>query len=186
MSKSRATIYVGVFAEARAAPWSAGPHASSRARHSARCRMLPPMTPEQRALVIQFFDTQIPFNRLLGLSVRELGEGRAIIDVPFRADLIGDPTRPALHGGVLSATIDAAGGAAAFTQVSLPHDRISTIDLRVDYLRPAELRDFVCEGTVSRMGNRVASVDIVAYHAGESDRLIATGKAVYSIRRSDQ
>jgi uncharacterized protein (TIGR00369 family) len=86
---------------------------------------------------------------------------------------------------VLSALIDAAGGAAAFSRVSMPHDRLSTIDLRIDYLRPADLKDLVAEANVSRMGNRVASVDINLFHEDDPDRLIATGKAVYNVKRRD-
>ncbi len=127
-----------------------------------------------------FFDEQIPFNRLLGLTVDELGDGFARVAVPYAPELVGDPERPALHGGVLSATIDAA----AFTQVNGPGDRISTIDLRVDYLRPAELRDILAEARVMRMGNRVASVDVLVFHKGHPDTPIASGKAVYSIKRA--
>lgn len=130
------------------------------------------------------FDEQIPFNKLVGMKVTILDDGHATIRVPFKPELVGDPKRPALHGGVLSALIDAAGGAAAFTRVNLPGDTLSTLDMRVDYLRPAALRDVIAEARVSRMGNRVASVDIVCYHEGESDRHLATGKAVYSVRRA--
>ena len=139
----------------------------------------------QRKLIIAFFRDGIPFNKVLGLEVMELSEGFARVRIPYRDELIGDPSRPALHGGVLSATIDATAGAAAFTLVSMPQDRISTIDLRVDYLRPGELRDVICEARVSRMGNRVASVDAWAFHPDEQDRPIATGKAVYNVRRAD-
>lgn len=143
------------------------------------------LTDASKELLITFFRRQIPFNAVLGLEVDELGEGFARIRVPFRPELVGDPVRPALHGGVLSATIDATGGAAAFTLVDLPGDRLSTIDLRVDYLRPGELKDVVCEGTVTRMGNRVASVDVVCFHPEASERLIATGKGVYSVKRAE-
>ena len=123
------------------------------------------------------------FNRFLGLEIARLDEGFARVAIPFRDHLVGDPERPALHGGVLSAAIDAAGGAAAFTLIELPDDRLSTIDLRVDYLRPAGLQRLVCEARVSRMGNRIASVDVIAFHGEERDAPVATGKAVYSVRR---
>jgi uncharacterized protein (TIGR00369 family) len=134
-------------------------------------------------LLTVFFRHQIPFNKVLGLEVDELADGFARVRIPYRAELIGDPMRPALHGGVLSAALDATAGAAAFTLVTMPHDRISTIDLRVDYLRPGELKDVLCEARVSRMGNRVASVDAVAYHGDERDRPVATAKAVYNVKR---
>jgi uncharacterized protein (TIGR00369 family) len=144
------------------------------------------MTSESEAfsLLREFMEQRVPFNRSLGITVTELRPGFATLAVPFRPDLVGDPDRPALHGGVLSALIDAAGGAAAFSLVALPDDRVSTIDLRVDYLRPAELLDLRAEATVTRMGNRVASVDVRCFHPGASDRLIATGKAVYNVRRA--
>jgi uncharacterized protein (TIGR00369 family) len=133
-------------------------------------------------MVRHFMADQIPFNRVLGIEVGELREGFARLEVPFRPELVGDPFKPALHGGVLSAVIDACGGAAVFTMV-VPPDTISTIDLRIDYLRPGQTRRIVCESTVARMGNRVASVDSRVYHPDAPDRLIATGKAVYSVKR---
>ena len=137
----------------------------------------------QRKLLTTFFGQGIPFNKILGLEIVELSDGYAKTRIPYRAELIGDPTRPALHGGVLSATIDATAGAAAFTMVTMPHDRISTIDLRIDYLRPGELKDVLCEARVRRMGNRVASVDAFAFHPDERDTPVATGKAVYNVKR---
>jgi uncharacterized protein (TIGR00369 family) len=80
--------------------------------------------------------------------------------------------------------MDACGGAAACTLLE-DGERLSTIDLRVDYLRPAELRDLLCRGEVVRSGNRVATVDIVCHH-GDETRLIATAKAVYSLYRNDR
>jgi uncharacterized protein (TIGR00369 family) len=129
-------------------------------------------------------EERIPFNQLLGMRVAELREGYARLEIPFRPELIGDPLRPALHGGVLSALIDACGGAAAFTLIT-PPETVSTIDLRIDYLRPGEQKTLVCESTVSRMGNRVASVDSRIFHPDEPERTIATGKAVYNVRRLD-
>ena len=133
-------------------------------------------------MVRLFMSEQIPFNKVLGIQVGELREGFARLEVPFKPELIGDPFRPALHGGVLSAVIDACGGAAAFTMI-VPPDTLSTIDLRVDYLRPAEPKLFVCESTVARLGNRVASVDSRCFHPDAPDKIIATGKAVYNVKR---
>jgi uncharacterized protein (TIGR00369 family) len=136
------------------------------------------------ALVKQFMAEQIPFNKVLGITATALREGFARLEIPFRPELIGDPFRPALHGGVISALIDTAGGAAAFTMI-VPPDTVSTIDLRVDYLRPGEKKTLVCESTVTRMGNRVACVDSLVFHDAR-DRLIATGKGVYNVKRADR
>jgi uncharacterized protein (TIGR00369 family) len=138
--------------------------------------------PEIREQVRKFMTELIPFNRYLGFELTELRKGFARLEVPFRPELVGDPFRPALHGGVISALADTCGGAAAFTMIT-PPDKVSTIDLRVDYLRPGELRRLCSDGTVTRMGNRVASVDVKVYHPEKPDRLIATAKAVYNVHR---
>ncbi len=124
----------------------------------------------------------IPFNRLLGLVLDELREGYCKMSVPFRDELIGDPARPALHGGVLSAVIDTCGGAAIWTQCE-EGDVLSTVDLRVDYLRPGQPRDFIVEGRVLRLGNRVGVAEMIAYHLGSESKPIASGKGVYNVRR---
>jgi uncharacterized protein (TIGR00369 family) len=138
--------------------------------------------PEILEQVRKFMTELIPFNRFLGFELTDLREGFARLEVPFRPEFVGDPFRPALHGGVISALVDTCGGAAAFTMIT-PPDKVSTIDLRVDYLRPAELKRLASDATVTRMGNRVASVDVKVFHLDAPDRLIATGKCVYNVNR---
>lgn len=138
--------------------------------------------PEVVELIRNFMENQIPFNRYLGIKATELKEGFARLEVPFRPELIGDPLRPAIHGGVLSTLIDTCGGAAAFTLIT-PPDTLSTIDLRVDYLRPGLQKTLVCEAKVTRLGNYVASVDMMVFHPDEPGVLIATGKGTYNIKR---
>jgi uncharacterized protein (TIGR00369 family) len=58
----------------------------------------------------------------------------------------------------------------------------STIDLRVDYLRPAKLETLVAEARVVRMGNRVGVVDVSVYHPRAPSETIATGKGVYNVK----
>lgn len=133
------------------------------------------------AFVRRLIDDEIPFNRVLGLRVRDVAHGMAVLEIPFRAELIGDRERPALHGGVVSALADTCGGAAVWTAVG-PHDRVSTIDLRVDYLRPGRAETLVASGHVLRVGNRVGVVNIVVTHDGDPQP-IAEAKGVYAIKR---
>jgi uncharacterized protein (TIGR00369 family) len=133
-------------------------------------------------LVRLVISDRIPFNAYLGIRVAELREGFARLELPFRPELVGDPVRPALHGGAIGTLIDTAGGAAAMTMIGA-RGTVSTIDLRVDYLRPGQMKTLICESTVARMGNRVASVDARVFHPDALDHLIATGKGVYSVRR---
>jgi uncharacterized protein (TIGR00369 family) len=129
----------------------------------------------------QMMEEFIPFNAFLGMRVRDVAKGFVAIEIPFRPELVGDPLRPALHGGVLSALADTCGGAAVWIDVQDSSSRVSTIDLRIDYLRPARLETIVAEGRVVRLGNRVGVVDMRLYNAPTPDLTVATGKGVYNI-----
>jgi len=134
----------------------------------------------------QVMEEMIPFNRYLGVRAIDVRKGFARLEVPFRDELVGDPLRPALHGGVLSALADTCGGAAVWVSIDDERARISTIDLRIDYLRPARLVDVIAEASVVRLGNRVGVAEMVAYHEGRKHEPVATGTAVYNVRRSGE
>ena len=123
----------------------------------------------------------IPFNAFLGMKVAELRNGYACIELPFRDDFIGDPIRRALHGGVLSTLADTAGGIAVWSQLAHGNSRVSTIDLRVDYLRPGKPELIAVEATVVRQGNRVGVSDMRLFHPSSREETVATGKGVYNI-----
>lgn len=132
----------------------------------------------------------IPFNRALGLRIDRLRRGACVMRVPWNDRFIGDPFRPAVHGGVISALIDTAGGAACFSMLERPEDRVSTVDLRVDYLAPGPSADLVCEARVVRMGNRVAVARMELWggdlpRPGSEARAhpVATGQGVYNVVR---
>jgi uncharacterized protein (TIGR00369 family) len=133
-------------------------------------------------LVRNVVETMIPFNTFLGIKCTGIGAGYCRFELPFRDELIGDPLRRAIHGGVISTLIDACGGAAVWTKME-PADAVSTIDLRVDFLRPGGQELVVVEAHVVRLGNRVAVVDMRVFHPSAPERTIATGKGVYNVKR---
>jgi uncharacterized protein (TIGR00369 family) len=131
------------------------------------------------------FMNQIPFNRWLGIEVVSLEPGFARMELPYRKELVGDISRPALHGGVTSTLLDTCGGAALITNIE-PVDRLSTVDLRIDYLRPGACERVIVEARVLRVGNRVGVCDMIAYQSDGRDAPIAIGRGVYNvIRRPD-
>jgi uncharacterized protein (TIGR00369 family) len=140
------------------------------------------LDPTMRGSIERFFAEEIPFNRYLGLRLVSLERGVARLHLPFKPELVGDPFRPALHGGVISAALDTAGGAAVFSMLALG-DRVSTVDIRVDYLRPGRLEDLFAEATIKRVGNRMGVTAIRAYHASAPDESVAEAMGVYNIRR---
>jgi uncharacterized protein (TIGR00369 family) len=131
--------------------------------------------------LIEAFETGIPFNRFLGVRVEGLTEGEAFLRIPFKDELIGDFRRPALHGGVTSALVDAAGGLAVWSTLA-DGATVSTIDLRVDYLRPGLEADLFCKAEVMRIGNRVG-VSTMSVHQGDPSAPIAEARGVYNIKR---
>ncbi len=131
----------------------------------------------------RFMQQMVPFNRHLGMRVGGLDEGRARLELPFREEFIGDPFRPALHGGLISTLVDTCGGLAVATTFQNIEDRASTVDLRVDYLRPGRMEDLIAEARVVRAGNRVAVVALSAFHPGAQEAPVASGTGVYNVRR---
>ena len=131
--------------------------------------------------LIQMMEAFVPFNRFLGIKVSSVKAGFVRMEIPFREELIGDPLRPALHGGVISALADTAGGMAVWSQVDDERSRVSTIDLRIDYLRPAKLETLIAEASVVRLGNRVGVADVRLFQPSAADATVATGKGVYNV-----
>jgi uncharacterized protein (TIGR00369 family) len=134
------------------------------------------------ATLTRLVEEFIPFNKFLGMRVGSIKKGFARLEIPFRPELIGDPLRPALHGGVISTLADTAGGMAVWSGVSDERSRVSTIDLRVDYLRPGRLENLVAEAVVVRHGKTVGVADVRLFHPGAESDTVATGKGVYSVR----
>lgn len=136
------------------------------------------MEPSER--LVELFEQLIPFNKTLGMKVDDIGDGTCVIRVPARAEHIGNFVLPAIHGGVLSALADSAGGLAVFTRLDDRHS-CATLDLRIDYLRPARAdQDLVARAEVVRLGNRVAVVNVDIFHP-EDERPLAQVRAAYNV-----
>ncbi|CAN1554924.1 PaaI HGG motif-containing thioesterase, possibly involved in aromatic compounds catabolism [Paracoccaceae bacterium] len=96
---------------------------------------MPDPMPDTLTIARQFIDA-LPHSRALGMRLEAIGEGVATISMPYDPRLIGDPQTGVIHGGAVSALMDTACGAAV---MSHPAAGLSTatLDLRIDYMRPA-------------------------------------------------
>jgi uncharacterized protein (TIGR00369 family) len=82
-----------------------------------------------------FVDERTPHNRRLGLRLASVGPGEATCRLPYSAELAGDPNTGALFGGVTTALIDVASGAAVCMQLGRLRP-MATLEMRIDSLRP--------------------------------------------------
>lgn len=149
-----------------------------------------PLHPDIVETIRKYFEDVIPFNRLLGLRVAGIDAEASRLEFDMRPDLVGNATKGILHGGVISAVLDAVGGMAAIAgAMSRPEldeaarlavaTRIGTIDLRVDYLRPAIGETFSAVARTMRVGMTVAVTRMELHD--EDDKLLAVGTGTYIV-----
>ena len=117
-----------------------------------------------------------PFMAAFGLEVVSCNpeKGELIVRAPFRALCERLPGTGQWHGGPIAGLIDSVGDYAAAAQLGRP---LPTIDLRIDYLRPAIDTDLTFRAVVRRSGRTVAVVDVEV--SSDKGALIALGRCVY-------
>jgi uncharacterized protein (TIGR00369 family) len=110
-----------------------------------------------------------PHCEYIGMESVELGPCFATLRLPFKAELVGDPMRGVVFGGVITTLIDHTAGLSVFC--SLEEMRaIATLDLRIDYLRAAEPgTDLIGHAECYKMTTNVAFVRAVAYERDRND-----------------
>lgn len=104
------------------------------------------------------FTEAVPHVRALGIVLEYARSDQVCARLPARAELVGDPRRGLIHGGAITTLIDSVSGIAVFARLGVA-ERIATLDLRVDYLRPASAdRDLRCEAECYRLTSQIAFV----------------------------
>lgn len=130
--------------------------------------------------VSRSFVDGIPHNKALGMKVVEFRKAEAVFVLPYDKKLVGNPDSGVLHGGAITALIDACSGAAVFAALNewVP---IATLDLRIDYIRAGEPgREIHAHATCYRTTRNVAFTRAVAYHDDEADP-IATSMGTFML-----
>lgn len=137
------------------------------------------------------FEEKIVFNSVLGLTITELRPEQVVGRIGMKPELVGHYLHNRLHGGVISAGLDAMGGLAVMAAIGARHmdeapqqrlhrfGKLGTIDLRIDYLRPGVGEQFELRAEVLRLGSRVASTRME--FLGAEGRLLAAGAGAYMI-----
>ena len=137
------------------------------------------------------FEEKIVFNQVLGLKIISLTPTVVRARIDMKPTLIGHYAHNRIHGGVISAGLDAMGGLAVMAAIGARHmnetseqrlhrfSKLGTIDLRVDYLRPGIGEWFELRAEVMRLGSRVASTRME--FLGANGELMSTGTAAYIV-----
>ncbi len=139
------------------------------------------------SMLMDIYNTKMPFNKLLGIEVTKLSLEKAVITIHSREDLYGNFIQKILHGGVISSVIDLSGGiiaqAHALSQMNglnvgemmQRFSMMSTLNMRVDYLRPGSGSKFECISRVVRAGNKVAVVQMEMLNSEKKQIAVGTG-----------
>lgn len=124
----------------------------------------------------------LPHAREIGMRLHRAVGGKSLLSVPYADKLIGDPESGVLHGGVITALLDTACGSAV---MSMPQTLLgtATLDLRIDYMRPASVGETVfAAAECYRMTRSIGFARAVAYHGDPADP-IASAAGAFMLER---
>lgn len=120
-----------------------------------------------------------PHARALGLKLVRIDAGVVVMEAPWREELVGDPEREVIAGGVVTTLLDHACGTSLMT---LRRGGGPTLDLRVDYMRPAKPRHgVIVEARCYKVTRTIAFVRASAWDVDPDDPL-ATAQAAFAVR----
>ena len=139
----------------------------------------------------EIFEEKIVFNQTLGLKLTHIEPGRVQARIDMRPALVGHFAYNRIHGGVISAALDAIGSAAVMAALAAKHmdeppakrlerfAKLGTIDLRIDYLRPGIGEFFTVHAEALRVGSRVGTSRME--FRGPDGTLMSAGAAAYIV-----
>lgn len=137
---------------------------------------------DKAKLAQQFIDA-LPHARELRLEIKHVGDGRAVMSMPYDERLIGDPKTGVIHGGAVSTVMDTCCGSAVMSHEKA-RGTTATIDLRIDYMRAATPgQAIVAEAICYHMTRNVAFVRAKAVD-DDTENPVATATGSFTVGAS--
>lgn len=137
---------------------------------------------DQKAQIARQFIEAIPHSQALGMRLNAIGDGSAEIEMDYDPRFVGDPQTGVIHGGAVSALMDTCGGAAVMAHPRAPAGT-ATIDLRIDYMRPATPGQRIrAKATCYHVTRSVAFVRAVAVD-DDPDRPVAAATGAFTVEQ---
>ena len=103
----------------------------------------------------------IPYAQLIGLTCIPLGDS-LIFKLPPNEDNLGNPSLPAIHGGVIAGFMEMSASLHALLTMDI--DKVpKVVNFAIDYLRPGRHQETFAECRVVRQGKKMANVSILAW-----------------------
>lgn len=140
--------------------------------------------PEDKAARLErcsvFYTEAVPHNHALGLRLLDIGPAEATVELPYADFLVGNPETGVLAGGPVTTLIDASCGSAVFLKLGR-FAPIVTLDLRIDYLRPARPRaPLTCVAECYRVTRQIAFVRALV-HQGDKANPVASAQGTFML-----
>lgn len=123
-----------------------------------------------------------PYVKAMGVRFDQHGDELTGV-MSFAPHIVGNPLIPALHGGAVGAFMEMTASASLLCAAEL-EGLPKTIDVSVDYLRPAAAKDVYARAIIGRLGSRVANVRVEAWQ-DRREAPVATLHAHFMIKRVD-
>jgi len=137
----------------------------------------------RREKITSQFISAIPHARELGMTLTEVSDGKATIAMDYDARLVGDPETGVIHGGAVSALMDTCAGAAVMAHPAAA-TATATLDLRIDYMRPATPGETItATAECYHVTRSVAFVRATAVD-GDPSRPVAAATGAFTIDRA--
>lgn len=123
----------------------------------------------------------VPHNGVVGMRLVDVEPEAATMALPWSAEHVGNPETGVLHGGIVTTLIDSTCGIAVFIRLQ-KFVRIATLDLRIDYLKPARPNEeLFARAECYKLTRQVAFVRALAFQSQAPGDVIASAQGTFII-----